>query len=135
VISPGTEAFVREMFATWNDSNVERMFDFWTEDGDWTFADPPDLPDAKRVAGSAAVKTHLRELMSVIGGMRIEAEEVTEISGRVLAVVRFTIEGSLSGIQLDAPSFHVIELDGGRVRHYRTFSDREQAVSAAQDSG
>jgi ketosteroid isomerase-like protein len=135
VISPETEAFVKEMFATWNDSNVERMFDFWTEDGEWTWEDPPDLPDAKTVRGSADVKAHLREMMSVIGGMRIEPEEVTELGGHVFAVVRFTIEGTHSGIQLDTPSFHVIELDEGRVRHYRTFNDRDQALRAAGATG
>jgi ketosteroid isomerase-like protein len=123
------------MFAAWNESNVAHMTEFWTEDGDWVWEDPPDLPDAKKVKGRADVAAHLREMMDVIGGMAVEAEEILDLGDSVLAVVRFRIEGARSGVHLDAPSFHVIRFDGGRVRHYRTFNDRDEALRAAQGTG
>lgn len=33
------------MYEAWNQGTVDRMIDFWAEDGDWQWEDPPEFPD------------------------------------------------------------------------------------------
>lgn len=49
------------MHAAWNESTIERMTEFWTEDGDWIWEDPPDLPDAQVLRGRDAVLNQSRK--------------------------------------------------------------------------
>ncbi len=97
---PREIATTREMFAAWNESDVERMTDFWTEDGDWTWEDAPELPDARVVRGHDNVEAHLRDLTS--------------------------------GVRFVDDSFHLIRFEDGRVRRYRIFTRREQALAASE---
>jgi ketosteroid isomerase-like protein len=120
------------MYAAWNEGNVERMVDFWTEDGDWEWQDPPDFPDRRVLRGREEVESHLRGLMEFIGGMEVEVEELVPIGDELVAVVSFTVEGAKSGIQLDAPVVQVFRFEEGRVRRCRVFTDRDQAIEAAR---
>jgi ketosteroid isomerase-like protein len=120
------------MYAAWNEGNVERMVDFWTEDGDWEWQDPPDFPDRRVLRGREEVESHLRGLMEFIGGMEVEVEELVPIGDELVAVVNFTVEGAKSGIQLDAPVVQVFRFEEGRVRRCRVFTDRDQAIEAAR---
>lgn len=123
------------MHAVWNESTIERMTDFWTEDGDWIWEDLPDLPDAQVLRGRDAVTERLRELTSLFGGMTIQDKGMTMIGDEVLVDVLFTAEGTSSGVQLDdIPIFHLIRLEDGRVRRYRSFRTREAALAAASIS-
>jgi len=124
-------ATARQMFAGWNSGNVERMTEFWTEDGDWIWEDPPDLPDARVLRGREAVEAHLRDLIGTLGEMEITVEELADLDDELFAVTHFTVKGAESGIRMDSPMFHLVEFDDGRVRRYRTFTDREQAMRAA----
>jgi ketosteroid isomerase-like protein len=120
------------MYAAWNEGRVERMVDFWTEDGDWEWQDPPDFPDRRVLRGREEVESHLRSLMEFIGGMEVEVEELLPIRDELVAVVSFTMEGAKSGIELDAPVVQVFRFEEGRVRRCRVFTDREQAIEAAR---
>jgi ketosteroid isomerase-like protein len=120
------------MYAAWNEGSVERMVDFWTEDGDWEWQDPPDFPDRRVLRGREEVESHLRGLMEFIGGMEVEVEELLPIGDELVAVVSFTVEGAKSGIELDAPVVQVFRFEEGRVRRCRVFTDREQAIEAAR---
>jgi ketosteroid isomerase-like protein len=127
-----TVGIARDMYAAWNEGNVERMIDFWAEDGDWQWEDPPDFPDRRVLRGRAEVEAHLRGLMEFIGGMEVEVAELLPIGDELVAVVNFTVEGAKSGIQLDAPVVQVFRFEGGRVRRCRVFTNRQQAFQAAR---
>jgi ketosteroid isomerase-like protein len=127
-----TVGIARDMYAAWNEGNVERMIDFWAEDGDWQWEDPPDFPDRRVLRGRAEVEAHLRGLMEFIGGMEVEVAELLPIGDELVAVVNFTVEGAKSGIQLDAPVVQVFRFEGGRVRRCRVFTNRQQAIQAAR---
>jgi ketosteroid isomerase-like protein len=120
------------MYAAWNEGSVERMVDFWTEDGDWEWQDPPDFPDRRVLRGREEVESHLRGLMEFIGGMEVEVEELLPIGDELVAVVSFTVEGAKSGIELDAPVVQVFRFEERRVRRCRVFTDREQAIEATR---
>lgn len=127
-----TVGIARDMYAAWNEGNVERMIDFWAEDGDWQWEDPPDFPDRRVLRGRAEVEAHLRGLMEFIGGMEVEVAELLPIGDELVAVVNFTVEGAKSGIQLDAPVVQVFRFEAGRVRRCRVFTNRQQAIEAAR---
>jgi ketosteroid isomerase-like protein len=129
-----TVSVARDMYDAWNEGNVERMIDFWAEDGDWVWEDPPDFPDRRVLRGREEVEAHLRGLMEFIGGMEVEVEELLPIGDELVAVVSFTLEGAKSGIQLDAPVVQVFRFEEGRVRRCRVFTNREQAIEAARAS-
>ena len=122
----------RAMFDAWNAGNVDRMIEFWSEDGDWIWEDFPDVPDARVIRGREPVEAHLRDVIDVLGEMHIEVEELVDLGDELLAVTSFIAKGAQSGVQLDVPAFHLIRFEEGRVRRYRVFTDREQALRAAE---
>jgi ketosteroid isomerase-like protein len=122
----------RQMFARWNSGNVDRMTEFWAEDGDWIWEDPPDVPDARVLRGREEVEAHLRDLIEILGEMSMTIEEMADVDDELMVVTRFTTRGAQSGIQIDVPMFHLVDFEGGRVHRYRTFTDREQAMRAAE---
>jgi ketosteroid isomerase-like protein len=122
----------RQMFAGWNSGNVDRMTEFWAEDGDWIWEDPPDMPDARVLRGREEVEAHLRDLIETLGEMSMTIEEMADVDDELMVVTRFTTRGAQSGIQMDVPIFHLVDFEDGRVRRYRTFTDREQALRAAE---
>lgn len=75
----------------------------------------------------------MRDLIEFIGGMRVEVDELLEIGDELVSVVRFTVTGAKSGIELDTPIVQVFTFESGRVRRCRVFTDREQAVRAARE--
>jgi ketosteroid isomerase-like protein len=122
----------RRMFAAWNSGNVDRMTEFWAEDGDWLYESPPDLPDARVVRGREAVEAHLRDVMETLGELEMTVDEMTDLDDELFVVTHFTTQGAQSGIQFDARIFHLVDFEDGRVRRYRAFTDREQALRAAE---
>ena len=126
----------RAMYAAWNEGNVDRMIDFWAVDGDWRWEDAPELPDAQTVVGREAVEAHLREVMSLLGNVELTVTELSEIApGVVFASITARIKGAKSGVELEDTGAHLVDFEAGRVRRFRTFRNREQALAAAERPG
>jgi ketosteroid isomerase-like protein len=132
-VAAATEETVREMIDAWNEGNVDRMIDFWVEDGDWIWEDPPDFPGAGVFRGRDAVERHLRETMEILEGQQITIERVDDLGNEAFLIeVSGKVRGAQSGIELEAPGAHVVNFERGRVRRYRFFIDRDQARAAAE---
>jgi ketosteroid isomerase-like protein len=123
-------ATAREMIDAWNHGNVDRMIEFWHENGVWE--DLPDVPDRSVVEGRAAIEDRLREVMELLGEMQMSIEEIEMVGDEVLIDVKFHVSGSASGIGLDTRMYHVVHFEDSLVRRYRVFSEREQAIEAAR---
>jgi ketosteroid isomerase-like protein len=130
-VDPDLE-IAKRMFDAWNSGNVDRMTEFWSDDGDWIWEDAPEIPDARVVRGREQVEEHLRGVIGLMGEMEIKVEELVDLGDEVLAVIRFNVHGAQSGIELDVPAFQLLRFENGRVRRYRMFMDREQALRAAR---
>ena len=130
-MNPDVE-IAKKMFDAWNSGNVDRMTEFWSDDGDWIWEDAPEIPDARVVRGREQVEEHLRGVIGLMGEMEIKVEELVDLGDEVLAVIRFNVHGAQSGIELDVPAFQLLRFENGRVRRYRMFMDREQALRAAR---
>jgi len=111
----------RLMIDAWNDGNVDRMVDFWAEDGAWRWEDAPGMPGAGIVEGREAVEAHLREVMELLGDMQIVVERIEQDGDEVLIAGSMVIHGAHSGIDLDSRWGHIVTFEDGRVRRYRVF--------------
>jgi ketosteroid isomerase-like protein len=118
------------MYDAWNNGNVDRMIEFWWDDATWE--DAPETPDRQIVRGRENVEARLREVIEVMGDLEMEVVELEELGDEILGSVQVRVVGSASGISLDAPAFHLIRFEGGRVRRYRLFATREHALEAAE---
>jgi ketosteroid isomerase-like protein len=128
-------ATARRMIDAWNDGNVDRMIEFWAQDGDWIWEDAPDFPDRKVVRGREAVEAHLRDIVNLFGEMRITLSQIRQMSDEVLIVGSAAVHGAASGIELEFGWAHLVTFDNGKVRRYRAFTDVQQALDAAASLG
>jgi ketosteroid isomerase-like protein len=65
---------VREMYDAWNNGNVDRMIEFWWDDATWE--DDPETPDRHIIRGRENVEARLREVMGVMGDLKMEVVEL-----------------------------------------------------------
>ena len=121
---------IREMYDAWNNGNVDRMIEFWWDDAIWE--EGAEMPDRRIIRGRENVEARLREVMEVIGDLEMEVVELEDLGDEVLGSVQLRVVGSTSGISLDTPDYHLIRIERGRVRRYRTFATREEALEAAE---
>lgn len=120
----------RDMYDAWNEGGVDRMIDFWWDDSTWE--DAPEVPDRQIIRGRENVEARLREVIGVIGDLKMEVVKLEELGDEVLGSVQLRVVGSASGVSLDTPSFNLIRFEQGRVRRYRVFTTREHALEAAK---
>jgi ketosteroid isomerase-like protein len=84
--------------------------------------------------GADEVAQFLRDdIANVIGLRGIEIEREAEVGGTVIFALRTQVHGELSGVKLGmVPIFHVVRVDGGKVKRIDVFLDEEKALSAAR---
>jgi len=74
--------------------------------------------------------------MSLLGNVELTVTELSEIApGVVFASITGRIKGAKSGVELEDKGAHLVDFEDGRVRRFRTFRDREQALTAAKRPG
>ena len=120
----------RAMYDAWNEGGVDRMIDFWWDDATWE--DHPEVPDRRIIRGRENVEARLREVIELIGDLKMEVIELEELGDEILGSVQLRVVGSASGISLDTPAFNLIRFENGRIRRYRNFAAREHALEAAE---
>jgi hypothetical protein len=95
-------------------------------DTEFDFTDA--YPDGKRVRGVAGVRRIAAKWPWE--GLRFQPERFLELhEGRVLVFVRATATGVGSGVEVERRTAHECLLDGGRLVHFKVYSDREQALA------
>ena len=99
------------MFDAWNNGNVERMIEVWWDDSSWEEA--VEVPDRRMIRGRENVEARLREVIEVIGEMRLEVVDLEDLGGETLASVQTRVVGSASAVSLDAMGYHLIRFEGG----------------------
>jgi ketosteroid isomerase-like protein len=61
----------------------------------------------------------------------MEVVELEDLGDEILSSVQVRAVGATSGVSLDVPAYHLIRFEKGRVRRYRNFASRDQALEAA----
>jgi ketosteroid isomerase-like protein len=123
-------ATARTMIDAWNEGNVSRLIDFWHDDGVWE--DFPQTPDRAVVHGREAIEDHLRDVIDILGVLHLTVDDFSRVGDEVLISGSMQLEGAHSGIETDARWFGLVRFEGRRVRRYRNFFSREEALAAAE---
>src|SRR5687767_9141977 len=94
--------------------------------------DPPDLPDADRYVGEAAVRKLVEGYLAIGWNGQFDVQEYIDAGDQ--AVVIFHMTGTSVGgrVPLDLPAFgHVYVFQDGKARRIRQYLTRAEALEAA----
>jgi uncharacterized protein len=127
-MQPDNTELVREVIGALNRGDVDGMLARLDPDFEWTPLE--DSPIAGTHRGHARVRRYVEDWLSTFDGLRLETEELTELDGRVLVVVRGRARGRGSGLELDNHFCQLWMLRGGTAVSMEEYATREQALAA-----
>jgi ketosteroid isomerase-like protein len=94
--------------------------------------DPPDLPDADRYVGEAAVRKLVEGYLAVGWNGYFDVLDYIDAGEEVVVIWHMTGTGGSSGVPLDVPAFgHVYAFQDGKARRIRQYLTRREALEAA----
>ena len=121
---------VRAAFEAFQRDGVEGIMPFLDEQIEWR--NPEDSPIAGVWRGHDGVRDWFKQASEAFGDMTFTPEEFREVSeDRILVLLRFGLTGTESGIQMEVPFAHVIDMKAGRATALRMYSDQLKALEAA----
>jgi ketosteroid isomerase-like protein len=118
---------IRAVYARWSEGDFRTMDVF---DPDVAFIMRPDFPDAGVYQGVERVKDYMRGFLEPWTHITIAAEEILEAGDTVIAAVRQSGVGTLSGAATELSYFHVWSFRGRTVIRFETFRGRAEAFEA-----
>jgi ketosteroid isomerase-like protein len=100
----------------WADPEIECVIVGGPEPGSWT--------------GLAGMRKGFRDYLSTWEGYRSEPNEYRELDGeRVLVLLRTTVRGKTSGVQIDQMRANLFHFRGGKVIRLLHYWNRERALA------
>ena len=94
--------------------------------------DPPDLPDADRHVGEAAVRKMVESYLAIGWSGHFDVQEYIDASDEAVVIWHLTGTGGGSGVPLDVPALgHVYAFQDGKARRIRQYLTRSEALEAA----
>ena len=94
--------------------------------------DPPNMPDADRYVGEAAVRERVESYLATGWDGQMRVQEYIDAGDEVLVLWHFTGQGVLGGVPMDIPTVgHLYSFEDGKVRRIRQYLSREEALEAA----
>jgi hypothetical protein len=125
------EALVRRSIDAWNaDDWEDQLAAIWSPDG--TIVAPEGWPEAGEFRGWPAMLEQWRRIKGSWAEDRVEVIELESIADRVLAQLRWILQGEASGAPLEVNAWLVAESEGDRLSRMTYFLDRESARTAAE---
>jgi ketosteroid isomerase-like protein len=93
--------------------------------------DPPNLPDADRHVGEAAVRKLVESYLAVGWNGQFHDAEYLDAGDEVLVIWRFSGEGAAGGVPIEAALGHLYTFADGKTRRMRQYLTRAEALEAA----
>jgi ketosteroid isomerase-like protein len=84
--------------------------------------------------GHSGARRFVADMDEDMEGRQIRLDEVFEVGAYVVAYGAVTGKGRGSGMDLEFPIGWVVGLSGGRISYLRAYTEREDALKAAQDA-
>jgi ketosteroid isomerase-like protein len=121
---------VERWYEAYNARDLERLLELMHEDVDLTSAGMSGVEGSSHV-GHRGMRRYFADLWETWEDPRVEVEHLLERDGRVVMLGRTSGTGRLSGMDVTLQVATVIRVDGGRIRHYRTYREWSEALEAA----
>jgi len=123
----------RGFFDTFNRKGVRGLArDSWHPDVIWEV--PPEwgiLAGGECVwCGAERAMTGLEDLEGQLGRIHVEVDEAIDAGDEVVMMARASGEGAQSGAAVDATLHYAVQVEDGRIRRVRVFSERREALEA-----
>ena len=109
-------------------------FDVYATDIEWDQSRGFTEGSASVYRGHDGVRQSFRSLLAAFSTIEFKVEEITEVSGRVVASVHERYVGRASGVEVDRRHYTVWTIQDGKVTRMRAFLDRGEALEAARQS-
>src|SRR5215208_3626754 len=120
---------VRRAVAAVNARDIDRYLAGCTEDVELR---TPLAPVGGVYEGPDAIRRFFADIEDTAPDFRLELERVEVIGeDRVLALLRVTASGRMTGIPTPATTTNLYDLVEGKIRRIRIFLDRQEALEAA----
>ena len=116
---------VRQLFGALDTQNWEIALGLFDPEVEWS-------PMEGTFHGPEGVVTSLAEWLEPWEEHSIDAEEITEVGGRVLAVIHLTGRGTGSDMEIDQRFFQIYSVRDGRIVRMVEFVERGPALEAAR---
>jgi ketosteroid isomerase-like protein len=120
---------VRRAYAAWNRDDRRAALAFFADDVIWTPA--REDPDARPHHGREGVRRFWAQWEDLFDGIRIEPEELVDVSDRIVSRLHITGSGKGSGVDVDQRVYQVVEFRDGSIVRVDEFYDRAEAFEAA----
>jgi ketosteroid isomerase-like protein len=117
----------RRVINAFNASDVEAFVALCDPNVDWNSVMEPG---GARYQGHDGVRSWFRDLKDAWGDeLRVEIEAYFDLGERTLAFNLLQGRGSQSGAAVEMPVAHVVTWGDGLIVHYKTYAQREDALS------
>jgi ketosteroid isomerase-like protein len=115
---------IRRLYAAFDDQDWEGALGLFDPEVEWS-------PVEGSFRGPEGVVAAFAEWIESWEEHLVVAEEFTEASDRVLAVIHLTGRGAASGVEIDQRFFQVYDVRDGKIVRMVEFVTRAQALDAA----
>ena len=126
---PGSVELVREIVDALNRGDVDGMLARMDPDFEWRPLEAS--PVAREHRGHEQVRDYVEDWLGTLDSLRLDLDEATEVSGRVLVMVRAHGRGRASGVELNTRFCQVWTVSGGKAVAMEEHATREQGLAAA----
>jgi ketosteroid isomerase-like protein len=132
---------LRELFETWTAGTETRheAREAWRRgDADMSLFDPEVsyddtvLPDhvGETYHGHEGILRAAERWIEPFEWIRIEVEQILEAGDRLVSIHRWRAKARHTGIEFDSPLAYVLTFRDGKIIHFRSYLDPEQAIDA-----
>jgi ketosteroid isomerase-like protein len=121
---------VREVYRRWGAGDFRASLNLF----DYSYVDliiRPDFPDPGTYRGPEEISGYMRRFLGSWTNATIEAEELVDTAGRVLARVHQSATGRSSGVDVEMRYFQVWTFRDGAVTRIESIMHEDEALQAA----
>jgi hypothetical protein len=127
------EAIVRASIDGWNSSDWESgLQSIWDRDG--VIVSPEGWPESGTFVGWEAMIEQWRRIKDSWAEEHVELISAEPAGERLLAEVRWTLQGEASGAPLEVEPWILCEFAGDRISKMTYFLDGDEARAAAEEA-
>jgi uncharacterized protein len=119
---------LRLAYEAFNEGGVEAVLD--RVEPDFRLMDRESAPDRSTLVGGEGIMELVRLNMEVFDELHLEPTDFLDRGEIVIVVLRMSVRGRASGVEVDSEAAHVWEFSEGRAVRMQIYADRRRALDA-----